>query len=166
MRLVAQVTKELLSNLRDPQTRLSLIGPPLLQLFVFSFAATLEVRNVDIAIVNDDRGRASHELIERIAAASFIDEVIVVDRQDAITQLLDRRQILAGLHFAADFSRDVAAHRPASVQVVVDGRRANAGQIAMSYIDCDRERLRRRTRRRAIRCDAAHDDHGIGSIRI
>ena len=115
-----------------------MIAPPLLQLFVFSFAATLEVRNVDIAIVNDDQGRASHELIERIAAASFIDEVIVVDRQDAITQLLDRASVLAGLHFAADFSRDVAAQRPASVQVIIDGRRANAGQIAMSYIDRSR----------------------------
>lgn len=135
MRLVAQVTKELLSNLRDPQTRLSLIGPPLLQLFVFSFAVTLEVRNVDIAVVNDDAGRASDELIERIAAASFIDEVLVVEQHDAMTQLLEQRQVLAGLHFAADFSRDVAAQRTASVQVLVDGRRANAGQVALSYID-------------------------------
>ena len=135
MRLVAQVTKELLANLRDPQTRLSLIGPPLLQLFILSFAATLEVKNVDIAIVDDDGGRASHELIERIAAASFVDEVTVVARQDELTQMLDRREVLAGLHFAADFSRDVAAHRPASVQVLIDGRRANAGQVALSYLD-------------------------------
>jgi ABC-2 type transport system permease protein len=135
MRFLAQVIKELLSNLRNPQTRLSLIGPPLLQLFVLSFAATLEVRNVDIAIVDDDGGRASHELIARIGAADFIDDVVVVDRQEEIAQMLDRRQILAGLRFAADFSRDVAAHRPASVQVLIDGRRANAGQVALSYLD-------------------------------
>ena len=39
-RLSAQIVKELLSMLRDPKSRMTLIGPPLLQLFIFSFAAT------------------------------------------------------------------------------------------------------------------------------
>ena len=41
-RLRAQIVKELLSVLRDPRARFILIGPPLVQLLVFSFAATLE----------------------------------------------------------------------------------------------------------------------------
>ena len=134
MRLVAQIVKELLSNLRDGQTRLSFIGPPLLQLCVLSFAATMEVRNVDIAILNDDTGQASHELVQRIAAARFIDEVISVDRPEAIARLLDRREVLLGVHIAADFSRAVAAGRAATVQVLIDGRRGNSGQIALSYL--------------------------------
>jgi ABC-2 type transport system permease protein len=40
-RLLAQIRKELLSLLRDPKSRFVLIGPPLMQLLVFSFAATL-----------------------------------------------------------------------------------------------------------------------------
>jgi len=134
VRLVAQIVKELLSNLRDGQTRLSFIGPPLLQLCVLSFAATMEVRDVDIALVNDDTGRASHELVQRIAAARFVNEVIVVDRPDAIAQLLERREVLVGVHIAADFSRAVAAGRAATVQVLIDGRRGNSGQIVLSYL--------------------------------
>ncbi len=134
MRLAAQVVKELLSNLRDPQTLISLIVPPMMQLFVLAFAGTLEVRNVALAVVNDDSGRASYELIQRIAAASFVREIIFVDRPAAITQLLDRRKIMAGLHIPADFSRDVTARVPATVQVLVDGRRANSGQITLSYL--------------------------------
>jgi drug efflux transport system permease protein len=133
VRLAAQVVKELLSNLRDPQTLVSLIAPPLLQLFVLAFAGTLEVRNVALAVVNDDSGRASYELIERIRAASFVRSVAVVD-PDSMVQLLDRRSIVAGLHIPADFSRDVAASRPATVQVLIDGRRANSGQITLSYL--------------------------------
>lgn len=135
MRLAAQVVKELLSVLRDGQTRFALLVPPLLQLVVLSFAATLEVRNVDIAIVNDDAGRASYELIQRIAAASFVDEVTIVDRPSELTRRIDRRQALIAIHIASDFSRDVAAGRSAAVQVLIDGRRANAGQIALSYLD-------------------------------
>src|SRR5690606_3666357 len=46
VRLVAQVRKEMLVVLRDPRSRAVLVGPPLVQLFVFAFAATLEVENV------------------------------------------------------------------------------------------------------------------------
>jgi len=134
VRLAAQIVKELLVNLRDGQVRLAFVGPPLLQVCLLAFAATLEVRNVDIAVVNDDKGHASHELVERIAAAGFVHEVVVVDRSETITQLVDRRKVLIGMHIAADFSRDVAAGRPASVQVLVDGRRGNSGQIALNYL--------------------------------
>ncbi len=134
MRLAAQVVKELLCNLRDPQTRLALIGPPLLQLFILSFAATLEVSNVDVAILNDDAGQASRELIERIAAAHFIGHIVVVNAPVEVARLIDRRKVLAGVHIAADFSREIEAGRPASLQVLVDGRRGNAGQIALSYL--------------------------------
>jgi len=134
MRLAAQIVKELLSYFRDPGQRLSLFGPPLIQLFVLSSAGTLEVSNVDIAVFNEDSGAASHELIERVRAAHFVHDIIVVDRQASITQMIDQRKVLAGIHFAPDFSRDVAAGRPASVQALIDGRRANAGQIALSYL--------------------------------
>ena len=46
-RLRAQFTKEVLCTLRDPRSRMVVFMPPLLQLLVFAFAATLEVRNVD-----------------------------------------------------------------------------------------------------------------------
>ena len=135
MRLVAQVIKETLSYLRDPDVRISLIVPPMLQILVLSGAATLEVRNVDIAVVDDDAGRASHELVERISSAYFVNEVISAPSPDAITELIDRRKVIAGVHIPADFSRDLAAGRPVQVQAVIDGRRANAGQITANYLD-------------------------------
>jgi ABC-2 type transport system permease protein len=117
----------MLVNIFDEQTRITFIGPPLLQLCLLSYAATMEVRNVDIAVVNDDTGRASHELVERIGAASFVDEVIVADRAETIAQLVDRRDVLVGIHIAADFSaRRGHAGRPATVQVLIDGRRGNS----------------------------------------
>ncbi len=134
MRLAAQMVKELLSYFRDPQQRIQLFGPPLIQLLVLSSAGTLEVSNVDIAVFNEDSGSASHEVIQRIAAAHFVHEVIVVERKSLVTQMIDQRKVLAGVHISPDFSRDVAAGRPTSFQVLIDGRRANAGQIVLSYL--------------------------------
>ena len=53
-RLKALIVKELLAVLRDPRARIILIVPPVIQLVVFSYAATLEVRNVDVMVLNRD----------------------------------------------------------------------------------------------------------------
>lgn len=133
-RLQAQIVKELLSFLRDPKSRFVLIGPPLIQLLVFSFAATLEVRNVDIAVLDEDAGRGSYELLARIGASSFVDEVIIARGTAELADAIDRRQALVALHIPSTFSRDLATGRPAEVQLIVDGRRANSGQIAAGYL--------------------------------
>ena len=62
-RLKALIVKELLAVLRDPKGRTVLIVPPILQLLVFSYAATLEVTNVDIMVLNRDNGHWSQDLV-------------------------------------------------------------------------------------------------------
>lgn len=133
-RIRTQIRKELLAYLRDPKSRLTLVVPPLMQLFIFSFAATLEVRNVDVAVYDRDAGRWSKEMTQRIAAASFVDEIVPVMSRAAAQRAIDRREVLLVVEYPEDFSRDVAAGRTATAQVLADGRRANAGQIALAYV--------------------------------
>ena len=120
--------------LRDPRARFILIGPPLLQLVVFSYAATLDVRNVDVAVLDQDRGAVALEFVQQVQNAWFVDELTVVSHPEALGERIDRQQALMALNIPADFSEDVAAGRPAKVQVLLDGRRANAAQIAFSYL--------------------------------
>lgn len=134
-RLTAQIIKELLSYLRDPKSRFTLIGPPLAQLLIFSFAVTLDVGHVQIAVLNDDAGLWSTEMVQRLEASSFVDQARFVERPAQLAALINQRKVLIGIHFPSDFSRDIAAGRPAKVQAVIDGRRANAGQIALGYLN-------------------------------
>lgn len=140
-RLVSLIVKELLSYLRDPKSRLTLIVPPLMQLLVFSFAATLEVRNVDLAVLDRDHGALSEELVARVGAAGFVDEILAVHDRAELRELLDTRRALAAIELPDDFSREALAGGPARAQVIVDGRRANAGQIALSYLSTIAGRL-------------------------
>jgi drug efflux transport system permease protein len=133
-RLRAQIVKELLSFLRDPKSRLALVGPPLIQLFLLSFAITLEVRHADIAVFDEDSGRWSQELVARVGAADFVDHVRLVDDAATLEAMINRSEVLLALRIPADFSRNVVAERPATVQVLLDGRRGNAGQIALGYL--------------------------------
>lgn len=133
-RLVAQIRKEILSVLRDPRTRAVLIGPPLLQLFVFAFAATLEVENVSLAVLDLDGGKWSHELVQRVRATRMAGDVLVVESHDALAEAVDARRVLAAMAFQPDFSRRIEAGLPADVQIVLDGRRGNSAQIALGYL--------------------------------
>jgi len=134
VRLRAQFIKEVLSLLRDPRSRLIVFVPPLMQLLVFAFAATLEVRNVDVAVRNQDSGRGSHELLQRLDSAQFIHGVLRVDSTAELRALIDGGKAIAALDIPPDFSRKLVAGQPAPVQVLVDGRRSNAGQIAVGYL--------------------------------
>jgi ABC-2 type transport system permease protein len=134
-RLIAQIVKELLSLLRDPRSRMTLIGPPILQLFIFSFAATLDVTNVSITVLNEDGGRWSQEMIQRVEGSNFVGNLTFVDSPAGLTHMIERRKAIAAIRFPADFSRQVGAGEPAVAQVILDGRRANSSQITFAYLN-------------------------------
>ena len=134
VRLQAQFIKEILSVLRDPRSRMVIFVPPILQLMIFAFAATLEVKNVDIVINNQDMGLWSHEYISHIDKAEFTNKLVYVDNQDEMHDLIDQGKTIAGLTFLSDFSRNINYGHSGKVQVLIDGRRSNSGQIALSYL--------------------------------
>lgn len=132
-RIRALLIKELLAAVRDRRARFILIGPPVIQLLVFSFAATLEVKNADIAVLNQDWGQQSRELVERFAGAPTFAAVRFLKSDRAATEALDTQAAIMVVKLGPDFSRNLAAGKPANVQLLLDGRRSNAAQIVAGY---------------------------------
>lgn len=133
-RIIALVIKELQALLQDPQSRTILIMPVILQLALFPFAATLEVTNNTLVVLNEDNGVAGTELLQRFSKAKAFSELRIVHNPADLRRFIDNQSALIALHFPADFSRNLAAGRSASCQVLLDGRRSNSGQIAFGYI--------------------------------
>lgn len=132
-RVRALVVKELLAVLRDKKSRIMLIMPPLLQLTIFAFAATLEVKNVDLAVLDSDGGKAAVELTQRFTGAPYFKNVFPLHGQGEVAPALQNERAMAVLVIDQHFSRDVAAGRPAQVQILLDGRRSNTSQIVQGY---------------------------------
>ncbi len=132
-RIKALIVKELLAVLHDKRARISLIAPPLIQLIVLAHAATLEVKNIHIAIYNQDSGSYSRELIQRIAGAPNFTQIYYPRNEADMRHLIDMETVLAAVQIQPDFSKNAAAGS-ASVQVILDGRKSNSSQIASSYI--------------------------------
>jgi ABC-2 type transport system permease protein len=134
-RVGALITKELLAVWRDRRSRLALIGPPLVQLVLFSYAATLDVTNVAIGVLDRDGGRVSTAFVQRLEGSPTFADIRVLDRQADIDRLIADRRVVAVVHFAPTFAANLAAGGPARVQVVLDGRRSNAAQIVQGYLE-------------------------------
>ncbi|SNR75562.1 ABC-2 type transport system permease protein [Humidesulfovibrio mexicanus] len=132
-RVRALVVKELLAVLRDRKSRMVLILPPLLQLTIFAFAATLEVKNIALAVLDKDGGKAAVELVQRFSGSPSFSRVYPLASQGEVATALEDEKAMAVLVLGQDFSRDVAAGRPAEAQLLLDGRRSNSAQIVQGY---------------------------------
>ncbi|HEY4311816.1 MAG TPA: ABC transporter permease [Pirellulales bacterium] len=132
-RIYTLIVKEFLAVWRDPKSRMILIVPPLVELLIFSFAATQEVKNVRIAILNRDLGTNGRDLVALFSGSPNFSEIDYLDDESQIAPAIDSRTALVVLYIQPDFSRELAAHRPANVQLLLDGRRSNAAQIVEGY---------------------------------
>lgn len=132
---LAMAIKELRVVLLDKRARTTLVSSPLIQLFLFGMATTLEVTNIDIGVVNRDNGQASQQILAGLQGASAIDEIRVYPTLEALNRGIERREIIAGLAMPPDLSPDVKAGREAQVMALYDGRRINAARITAGYFD-------------------------------
>jgi drug efflux transport system permease protein len=132
-RIRALIIKELLALWRDPKSRGILFVPPLVEMFIFSFVATQEVKGVHVAVLDQDQGTVSRDLIARFEGVPNFAELRQVASEKEIKRQIDSGEVLMALHFPADFSRRVLTGQPAPVQMILDGRRSNAAQIVAGY---------------------------------
>jgi ABC-2 type transport system permease protein len=133
LRIRSLIKKELLAVWRDPKSRFVLLGPPVLQMLVFAYAATQEVKNVRIAVLNQDMGIYARDLAARFEGSTNFRAVDRLRSDAEIARVIDARRVLLVVHIRQDFSRAVAAGRPTSVQLIQDGRSSNASQILGGY---------------------------------
>src|SRR3990167_5067366 len=132
-RIIALIGKEFLAVLRDQKIRISILLPPIIQLFIFTFASTLDVKNVKIGIVNRDNGEQAFELIERLHVAKVFKSIIHLPGMQAIDYFMDHQKGLMVVSFDEQFSRNLDAGKPAVIQLILDGRKSNTAQIVVGY---------------------------------
>ncbi len=133
-RILALVRKEFLTLLKDPKSRMVLIVPPLIQLLVFGYAATFDLKQVPYAVYDEDRGLAARELLARFDGSATFRRVATLGSAAEIAPLVDARRALVVIHVGPRFSDELLSGRPAPLQVIVDGRNSNTAMVALNYV--------------------------------
>src|SRR5204863_5874572 len=105
---------------QDPRIFSIIFIAPILQLTILGYAATTDVRNVPVVIVDADRSPASQALISRFNASGIFSIVDVVSNIREVDPYLERGKAWLALSIPPDYGPELAAGRPAALQIVAD----------------------------------------------
>lgn len=152
LRVAALAHKELLALLKDPQSRIALILPPILQCLLYGYVATYDLNRVPYALLDKDRGAAAREFLAALDGSGVFRRVSVLGQTADIEPVINTRRALLAIQIEQDFSRRLAAGAAADVQVIADGRNSNTAGIAIGYLNTIAERFNDRWRQ----------THGLG----
>jgi len=133
-RIIALAVKELLAILKDNKSRFVLVGPPIAQLIVFSYAATFDLNDIPLAVYNEDRSAPSRELVARIAGSPHFQLKTVIEHDGQIAALIDNKDVLLVLHLGPRFSEHLKRGKSVPAQIIIDGRNSNTALLALGYL--------------------------------
>ncbi len=131
-RLLSLIRKEFIQIWRDPRTLALVMVIPIMQLFLLGYAATNDVRNVPLAVYDQDRGPAARALLDAFRAADYFRLAFDVQSEEEMRDLIDRGDARAGLIIPPDYSQQLQGNGAAQVAFVLDGSDPTVASTSLS----------------------------------
>jgi ABC-2 type transport system permease protein len=133
-RLKQILIKEFIQVFRDKRTRFILFGPPIVQMVIFGYAATFEIRHVATVVLDLDQSQESRELVSRFTSSPYFNVEGHVTNAQQIRTLIDSGSATVGLEIDAGFAQKLRKGETAPLQVIVDATNSNTALIASAYV--------------------------------
>jgi ABC-2 type transport system permease protein len=131
MRLLSIIRKEFIQIRRDVRTLAMIIVMPIMQLFLLGYAATTDVKNISLAVWDQDRSSQSRELLDAFRSAEYFQIRYEVGSPDEYRVLIERGLARAALIIPPDYHQRLQ-EGDAQVSMVLDGSDATVGGTALS----------------------------------
>jgi ABC-2 type transport system permease protein len=129
----AVASKELRQILRDRRSLLILLFVPAFFLLLFGYALNFDIRNVRLAVQDQDRSTRSRELVSSFVNSGYFSLVGYIDSPAEMDRMVDEGQVRAILSIPSGFDHDLSIRKPVIVQVIIDGDNANTAATVMGY---------------------------------
>lgn len=107
---------------------------PLVQMLILVFAATNELKQVDLAIVDYDHSASSRNMIQKISGNPFFKVVSGLNNSNEAEDLLMQNKVNLALVIPKQFDHDLTTLKKTEVQVLVDAINGNAAQLSLGYL--------------------------------
>ena len=133
MKTRAVIVKEFRQIGRDRRTLMILLFVPAFFLLLYGYALNFDIRNIPLAVQDNDRSSASRDVISAFVNSGYFDLVEDVPRGADVVRALDRGDARAVLVIPGGFGRDVGSGRPTGVQLLISGDNANTATTVMAY---------------------------------
>lgn len=128
------VKKEFAHVLRDRKTLFILFGMPVMQILIFGFALTNEVKNSKLVIVDHARNLISQQIITKIEASRYFEIEKTVMSRSEIEAAFREGKIKLALVFPSNFGESLWHQNKAQVQVIADATDPNTANMLTNYL--------------------------------
>jgi ABC-2 type transport system permease protein len=132
--LLTFIQKEFHHILRDTRSMLVLIGLPIVQLLIFGFAITTEVRNANIAILDNSKDEITQSIITKIENSQYFDIDRTISTNDQIEKSFKSGRIKLAIVFQPNFQNDLSHSNKAQLQIIADATDPNQATTLTNYI--------------------------------
>jgi len=133
-RLLVFIKKEFIHVLRDRKTLLILFGMPIVQVLIFGFVLSNEVKNTDLLVIDYAQDSASKEIISKIQASEYFDVASVSFDISDVETSFKKGESKAALVFSRDFEKNLIADHVAQVQILADASDPNHATTIENYL--------------------------------
>lgn len=133
-RIKALAKKEFIQMRRDIRSLIGTLFIPLLMIFLFGYALSLDVDRIPTIVLDRDKTPTSRDFIQRLADSKYFEIVQYLDRESDMDLALDSGKTLMALVIPDGFAADLKWGNKAPVQTVFDGSDSNTATIAIGYL--------------------------------
>ncbi len=134
-RVMAVARKEARQIVRDSRSLYLALGIPVVLMFLFGYALSLDVDHIPIGVWDQDGSPQSREFVDRLTSSGYFTLAFRTDRYEEIVTNIDRNRISAGIIIPYDFSRNLKKGNLTSVQALVDGSDSTRAGLAIVYLE-------------------------------
>jgi ABC-2 type transport system permease protein len=125
--------KEFLQGFRDPKMKGVIFIAPIIQLLIFGYAVSTDVKNVATAVYDLDQTQQSRELLSRFFASGYFQPKKHVTHVSQIRNLMDHGKVSAAIQINKGFASALSSHQKVPIQMIVDGTDSNTATVTISY---------------------------------
>lgn len=133
-RLFVFIKKEFAHVLRDKRTLLILFAMPIIQVIIFGFVLTNEVKDSKIVIIDYAKDAASRDIVSRIEASQYFKIQQASFNEKDIESSFKKGDSKVAILFPADFEKDLMAKKQAQVQIISDASDPNYATTVENYL--------------------------------
>ncbi|MCX6577516.1 MAG: ABC transporter permease [Candidatus Aminicenantes bacterium] len=133
-RIIPIMKKEAIHIWRDPRSLYMALGLPMVLLILFGYAITMDVRHVEVGIIDQDGTALSRNFISRVRASDYFSLRYLSSNDTEIERLLNEGFVKVFIVIPPDFSRDLAKGKDKALQLLVDGSNNNRALVSLGYV--------------------------------
>ncbi|WP_215237862.1 ABC transporter permease [Dyadobacter helix] len=130
----AFIVKEFYHVFRDKKSLLLLFGLPIVQIVLFGFALTNEIKNSKIAILDYSRDEASIQIIGRITASRYFELEKSLSHPHQLEASFKEGKIKMAMVIPANFNKELLHLHKAAIQIIADGSDPNTANTLTNYL--------------------------------